>query len=167
MAKPKQTSSKGKRRPPRRGKRPYTVSPAVRAANLRNSQMARGKNSPQGLKASSMNALKHARFAASSVLPGEDERAHREKIEFYQELLGSESLLEIDIAKIAAKSVWTWARVPGCQPRPTPRPDAQGGKEASPRARAGDRGPGRRVAAAVGGSGRGASPECWWMFVPL
>src|SRR5581483_11764341 len=97
MPRPQGSSrSKAKRKPAgsRRKKRPYNVSDKVRAANKRNAQLTRNKKSPEGLKASSMNALQHARYAESPVLPGECPIAHQEQIESFRGLLGAESTLE-------------------------------------------------------------------------
>src|SRR5271156_252438 len=110
MAKPKLTGPQRQRKAPKRGKRRYTVSDAVRRANKLNAQRTRRRKTLEGLKASSMNALKHARYAKTDVLPGEDALAHREKIELTRELLGAESDLEREIAKIAAQAVWDLER---------------------------------------------------------
>ena len=94
----------------RRRKRPYTVSDRVRAANKLNAQRARGKKSPEGLKVSSMNALQHARYAQTAVLPGECPIAHQERIDESIELLGSESGLERRLATYAAQASWNLDR---------------------------------------------------------
>jgi hypothetical protein len=106
---PKRKVAAPRRKAPARGrrKRPYTVSDRVREANKRNAQLIKTKKkSPEGLKASSMNALKHARYAETPVLPGEDEIAHSQRSELWAELLGSESSLERYIAGLANQAAW-------------------------------------------------------------
>ena len=74
MAKPKMTGPQRQRKPPKRGKRRYTVSDAVRRANKLNAQRTRSRKTLEGLMASSMNALKHARYAETDPGAGNQSR---------------------------------------------------------------------------------------------
>ena len=103
MAKRKQTPRKG-------AKRPYRVSDKVRAANKINGRKGKNKKSFEGLKASSMNALKHARYAETDVLPGEDASAYQERLDFWPEELGAGTHLERYISGQVARLSWQWDR---------------------------------------------------------
>src|SRR3954454_10044728 len=75
-------------------KRKYDVSPAVTAACRANAQLSTGPRSADGLRRSSMNALKHATYAETIFLEHESPDDYQALVDLFVASLGADDPLQ-------------------------------------------------------------------------
>ena len=89
----------------------HTPSPEKLAANQANAQLSTGPKTPEGKKASSMNARKHGLSARELVIRPEDQPAFDELHAAYLAELQPQGILETEMCNAIVHAAWNLRRV--------------------------------------------------------
>jgi hypothetical protein len=89
----------------------HTPSPEKLAANQANAQLSTGPKTPQGKKASSLNAVKHGLTARELVICPEDQPAFEELHTAYLAELQPAGILETEMLNAIVHAAWNLRRI--------------------------------------------------------
>jgi hypothetical protein len=89
----------------------HTPSPEKVAANQANAQLSTGPKTPEGRKASSMNALRHGLTSRELVIRAEDQTAFDELHAAYRAELQPHGILETEMFNSIVHAAWNLRRV--------------------------------------------------------